>query len=204
MTWRSIRRALCWCGMASISALRLLVQMDFPKATVRFWDGSGPYVDAAGDLWRGAVITQGLDALESAINSEAVTLTLGLSGVDAAAMQLAFDDLLAGEVVGAKVILYLQPCDGNDQPEGPAEVRFSGTIDNMPSEEAAEQDGTTRRIVAEIVNRFTLRRLVSGAVLSDTDQKARAFVLNPTSLPDRFCERVSGLADKSIWWPRFT
>lgn len=189
----------------AITALRILALLEFPSTTIRFWDGAGPYVDAAGELWRGATLTQGLDAIESAINAEAVTLTLALSGVDEVAMEMAFDDLEGGEVIGAKVTILLQPCDELDQPIGPAEVRFVGTIDNMPTEESAEEDTATRRILVEIVNRFTLRRLTSGSVLSDTDQKARSAKLVPPGTPaDRFCERVSGLADRSIWWPRFT
>lgn len=189
--------------MATVS-LRILVKLDFPSGPMRFWDGAGPFIDAAGDVWRGAVILQGLDALESAINAEAVILNLALSGVDAEALDMAFVDLEAGLVIGTVVTVYLQACDALDQPSGAAEVRFIGTIDNMPSEEASDQDGATRRIIVEITNRFSLRRLVSGSVLSDVDQKARSKVLNPLDPPDRFAERVPGLADKSIWWPRFT
>jgi hypothetical protein len=58
-------------------------------------------------------------------------------------------------------------------------------------------------MTVEVTNRFTLRRLKSGAVLSDADQRARAAAVNPEEEPDRFCERVPLLQDKTITWPRW-
>jgi hypothetical protein len=64
-------------------------------------------------------------------------------------------------------------------------------------------EGVTASISVECTNRFTLRRLTSGAVLSDADQRARAAVLNPLGTADRFCERVPLMQDKTIVWPRW-
>lgn len=188
----------------AISSIRILCELTFPSQTMRLWDGAGPYLDADGEIWAGAALTEGLDQLESALNGEAVTLQLALSGLEQRIADLAYDELEAGEVIGAGVRILIQPCDRYDQPVGDAEVRFTGTIDNMPIDEVANDEGVVSRVVAEVVNRFTLRTMSSGSVLSDTDQRARSAALNPGAPADRFAERVSGMADKTVWWPRFT
>lgn len=188
-----------------ISAIKVLVRMDFPNGkTVRLWDGSGPYLDAAGEIWQGVRLNEGLDEIESAMNGEAATLFLSISGVDPEGVDLAFEDMEAGNVIDGKVQLLLQPLDEWDQPNGEPEVRFTGTIDNMPMDETANEDGVVATITLEIANRFVLRTLTSGAVLSDVDQRARSAVLNPGAAPDRFAERIPGLSDRTIVWPRFT
>lgn len=188
----------------AIKSIRVLCLMQFPAKTIRLWDGSGPYMDTDGEIWRGVVLNEGLDQIESAMNGEAATLMLSLSGVDGAISDLAYEDLTAGNVIGSKVQILIQPCDEWDQPIGPAEVRFTGTVDNMPSDDAVSGDQIVSNIVLEIVNRFDLRALTSGAVLSDVDQKARSAILNPGAPSDRFAERITGLADRSIVWPRFS
>jgi hypothetical protein len=188
----------------AIKSLRILVRIDFPSKTMRFWDGAGPVLDADGEVWVGARLNDGLDQIESAMNGEAATLMLSLSGVDTSITDLAYEELDAGEVIGATVQLLLQPCDEWDQPIGAAEVGFTGTIDNMPSDDAVQGDQVVSTIVLEVVNRFSLRTLTSGAVLSDVDQKARAKVLNPTAALDRIAERVYRLIDAVIVWPRFS
>lgn len=188
----------------AIKSIRVLCLMQFPTKTIRLWDGSGPYMDADGEIWAGVVLTEGLDQIESAMNGEAATLMLSLSGVDGAISDLAYEDLVAGNVIGSKVQILIQPCDDWDQPVGAAEVRFTGTIDNMPSDDSVSGDQIVSTIVLEVVNRFDLRTLTSGAVLSDVDQKARSAVLNPGAPPDRIAERIPGLSDKTIVWPRFS
>lgn len=188
----------------AIKSIKVLCLMEFPGKTIRLWDGAGPYLDAVGEVWLGAMLNEGLDQIESAMNGEAATLMLSLSGVDQTISDLAFEDLDAGNVIGGKVQLLIQPCDEWDQPAGNAEVRFTGTVDNMPMDETASEDGITATIMLEVVNRFNLRALTSGAVLSDVDQRARSAALNPGAPTDRFAERIAGLADKSIVWPRFS
>lgn len=188
----------------AIKSIRILCRMDFPSKTMRLWDGAGPYMDPDGELWIGMVLNEGLDQIESAMNGEAATLMLALSGVDGAVADLAYEDLEAGDVIGAKVQIMIQPCDEWDQPVGDVEVRFTGTIDNLLIDDAVQGDGTMSQVTVECTNRFNLRTLTSGAVLSDVDQRARSAVLNPGAPADRFAERIPGLADKAIVWPRFS
>lgn len=192
----------------AVKSIRIMVRMVFPSKTIRLWDGAGPCMDSDGEIWSGCALSDGLDPIESAMNGEAATLTLGLSGIDPRFTDLAYQDMDAGEVIGSKVHLLIQPCDDFDQPVGPAEVRFTGTVDNMPSDESVSGDQMVSAIALEITNRFDLRTLVNGAVLSDVDQRARSRFLNPAAwalgLFDRFCERIPGLSDKTIVWPRYS
>jgi hypothetical protein len=188
----------------AIKSIRVLCRMEFPTKTTRLWDGAGPYMDQAGDVWAGMVLNEGLDQIESAMNGEAATLMLALSGVDQTVSDLAYDDLEAGDVIGAKVQIMIQPCDEFDQPVGDAEVRFTGTIDNMLIDDAVQGDNVVSQVTVECTNRFNLRTLTSGSVLSDVDQKARSAIMNPGAPADRFAERIPGLSDKTIVWPRFS
>lgn len=187
-----------------IVAVRILCIMHFPRATARFWDGSGPFLDDDGNLWRQAnLIDAGLDAIEQAINGEAFTLTLGISGLDRLTADLAWEDYQNGEVIGAKVQIMTVDLDRWDQPLGAPKVRFTGKIDDIVFETAGASEQVTTTIQVAVVNRFTLRTLANGGVLSDIDQKSRSAVLNPTALPDRICERIPMLIDKTIVWPRW-
>jgi hypothetical protein len=188
----------------AIKSLRILCRIDFPSQTFRLWDGAGPFLDANGDVWIGAALNEGLDQIESAMNGEAATLMLSLSGVDKTISDLAYEDLMDDEVVGAKVQLLIQDCDEWDQPVGEPEVKFTGFVDNMPSDDVVNGDQIVSTIILEVRNRFDLRTLTSGAVLSDVDQRARAKVLNPSAPDDRFAERIPGLSDKTVVWPRFS
>lgn len=188
----------------TVKSIRVLVKMVFPGKTIRLWDGAGAFLGQDGEVWAGAVLSDGLDNIESALNGEAATLVLSLSGVDGQIADLAYDDLEAGSVIDAPVQLLIQDCDEWDQPIGAPEVRFTGAIDNLVIDESVSGDGVLANVTAEIRNRFTLRTLTSGAVLSDVDQRARAAILNPSAPADLFAERVSGLADKAIRWPVYS
>jgi hypothetical protein len=188
----------------AIKSLRVMCRIDFPGKTFRMWDGAGPMLGGDGELWIGARLNEGLDQIESAMNGEAATLMLSLSGVDKDVADLAYEDLEAGNVIGSKVQLLIQPCDAFDQPVGEPEVKFTGFVDNMPSDDAVSGEQVVSTIVLEVRNRFDLRTLTSGSVLSDVDQRARAKVLNPSAPDDQFAERIPGLADKTIVWPRFS
>lgn len=186
-----------------IASLRILCQIDCPSATLRLWDGSGgPFVTADGEIWRSCVLTEAaIDQIESAINGEGVTLNLMLSGVDEQAAAAAWADYQAGEIIGSRVRILVQECDAEDQPIGDPTVEFTGSVDNLVFDEAASDEQVSSTLAFEITNRFTLRTLSSGGVLSDVDQKARSAILNPTANPDRFCERIPGLLDKTVRWP---
>lgn len=185
-------------------SLRILLEFTWPNDVVtRLWDGAGPFIDGDGNVWRGAELIDGLDAVEQAINGEAYTLSMSLTGVPSSIGDIAFQDYADDNIVGGTVRLMLLECDANDQPTGDPETRFTGSVDNVAFDDAAAEDGITSSISVECTNRFTLRRLTSGAVLSDADQRARAAVLNPMGTADRFCERVPLMQDKTIVWPRW-
>ncbi|SHE68290.1 hypothetical protein SAMN02745157_0703 [Kaistia soli DSM 19436] len=185
----------------TIKSIRILVRFDFPSETVRLWDGSGPYVDPDGETWRGSLTLTGLDQVELAINGEAVTFAPELAADDPELIDLAYGSMEEGDVIGSTMQLLIQPCDEYHQPVGAPEVRLTATIDNVIFREEASGDAHLASVVAECTNRFNLRNLVSGAVLSDVDQRARAAILNPSGTSDRFCERVPALADHTIAWP---
>lgn len=187
-----------------IASLRVLVEMQFPSKTVRLWDGAGPFVCRDGYLWAGLAITEGLDVVESAINGEAASLDLGVSGVATDIANIAFRETDAGDVIGSTIRLLIQECDAADQPTGDKIVRFTGLVDNIAFEDSASGDNALSAVTITCRNRFTLRNLISGSVLSDTDQRARSAKVNPAAAADRFCERVPMLIDKTLKWPRFT
>src|SRR5436190_1769199 len=178
-------------GNIMANSLRILLEFTWPNDVVsRLWDGAGPFVDGDGNVWRGSELTNGLDAVEQAINGEAYTLSLGLTGVPSSIGDIAYQEYSDGNIVGGVVRIMLLECDADDQPTGDPETRFTGAIDNVVFDDAADDENVTSSISVECTNRFTLRRLTSGAVLSDADQRARAAVLNPEGTADRFCERV--------------
>jgi hypothetical protein len=188
----------------AVKSIKILCRMDFPSKTVRLWDGAGPYLDTDGEIWSGMVLNEGLDQIESALNGEASTLTLSLSGVAQEVADLAFDDLEQGEVIGSRVQLLIQDCDQYDQPVGAPQVRFTGTADNLLIDDTVANDQVISTVMLECTNRFDLRSLVNGSVLSDVDQKARSAVMNPGAPADRFAERIAVLIDKTVVWPRYT
>lgn len=187
-----------------IASVRILCAIYFPSATARFWDGSGPYIDDNGDLWRqGNLVEGGLDAIEMAINGEAFTLVLGLSGLDKPTADLAWEDYQSGEIVGAKVQILTQDYDADGVPIGSPKARFTGKIDDIDFDDGVSNDMVMSTVKVSVVNRFAIRNVVSGSVLSDVDQKARAHFLNGLSALDRICERIAIMIDKTIRWPNW-
>jgi hypothetical protein len=187
----------------AIKDLRILVRLDCPSTTLRFWDGSGgPYVDDDGEIWRAASLTdEALDQIEMAINGESVSLSLAISGCDKTTMDAAWSDYQAGEIVGSKIQILIQALDEDQAPNGDPEVQFTGRIDNLVWDDAVSEAAIGSTLQIAVVNRFALRRLTSGSVLSDIDRKAISAVLNPTASPDRICDRVAGLLNKTVRWP---
>jgi hypothetical protein len=188
----------------AVKSLRLQVRFEFPSQTVRLWDGSGPFMDANGDIWKGVTITDGADVVESAINGESATLMMGISGVTWEAAGLAWEEAEAGDVIGSKVQILIQPLDLLDQPLGDPEVRYTGLIDDIIFDDTVQNDNVVSTVMIECVNRFSMRNIASGSVLSNVDQQARSAILNPGADPDRICERLSTLIDKAIRWPVFS
>lgn len=188
-----------------VRSLRVLARVFLPSGTIRFWDGSGgPLIDANGDLYRSCVLTEdALAQIEAAINAEAFTLSLVLNGVDEATSNSVWADYQAGNIAGSLFQVLLQKCDDQDQPIGSPLVRFTGTISNLNFLDQASDEAISSTIQVDVANRFTLRSVSSGAVLSDVDQRARAKVLNPSAADDKFCERMPGLKDRTIRWPNW-
>ncbi|MDO5895126.1 hypothetical protein [Agrobacterium sp. Azo12] len=189
----------------ALKSLRVLCQVDLPSGPIRMWDGSGgAFLDADGNIWRACVLTEdALDTIEMAINAEAFTLSLVISGIDGKTSNSIWDDYQAGNIKGSRFRIMIQKCDEFEQPMGDPQVKFTGKVDNLVFADAATDEGIRSSITVEITNRFTMRTLTSGAVLSDTDQKARSAVLNPGAPADRFCERVPLMRDKTVRWPNW-
>jgi hypothetical protein len=187
----------------AIVSIRVLVRFEFPSGTVRLWDGSGPYLDQDGNIWKGAIIADGLDTVEQALNGEASTLVMGASAVAPETADIAWQEYVDGDVIGSRVQLLIQDQDEYDQPVGDPEVRFTGTVDNITFADEVGGETINSTVLIECVNRFSLRNLNSGQVISDTDQKARSAILNPMAPPDRIAERIPKLNDKTIEWPRY-
>lgn len=191
-------------------SLRILCDAHLPDKVVRVWDGSGrTFVDGDGNLYRAAQFSDdALQQIEAAVNGTAFTISLSLIGLP----QMLGDDIWEYDettsVSGSLFVVKIQEVDDFSQPVGAPEIVFTGTIDNMAvSDQGVESDdegdGTQSIVSLEVVNRFTLRTLTNGAVLSDVDQRARAKILNPTAPGDRFCERIPGLLSKTIRWPNW-
>lgn len=187
-------------------SLRILLRFNWPDGQVtRYFDGAGPFVDSEGDVWKGAgLLTGSLDAIEQAINGDAASLSLTLSGVSAEAGDALWDYCQAGGFIGATLQISILACNDDDQPVGSARVVYSGRLDNAIFDEAVSDGRPVANVTVSVTNKFTLRRHANGAALSDADQRARSAVLNPGAAPDRFAERVPLMFNKTVVWPRFS
>lgn len=188
------------------NSLRILAEIVFPSITMRLWDGSGgPFVDIDGNIYRPVILTQdALQSIESAINAEAFTLSLVLANIDEDTANAAYEDYLAGTVIDAAVKISIQRCDQYEQPIGALKRVFTGTVANLTFADQASDTGVNATIRVDVTNRFTLRKVVSGSVLSDVDQRARSKVINPAQADDRFCDRVPLLRDYKQRWPSYS
>jgi hypothetical protein len=192
-----------------MASLKILVDITLPDTVLRVWDGSGgAFVDDDGNVYRAAQFTEdALQNIEAAINGEAFTLTLALINIDTSTGDQIWEYDETNSVIGSSVVIKLQELDEFEQIVGAPEVKFTGTIDNMKVSDQATDAESRSVVMVDIVNAFTLRTVLNGQVLSDVDQKERSKRLNPAAwiagLPDRFCERVSGLREKTIRWPNW-
>jgi len=189
--------------------IKILVRIDFPSQTVRFWSGSGPYMDANGDIWSGGgeLGSDAIKVLQFAFAGDLHTFPVWMSSLAPEVQDLAYQETQDGDVIGSKFQVLIQDCDEYGEPDGQPRVHFTGkVIDVQFNEIAGELDGEPAveyQVGLVIANLNFLRRLQSGSVLSDADQKSRSEKLNPGANPDKFCERVPLMADKQINWPRF-
>lgn len=183
----------------------MLCDLVLPDRTLRLWDGSsGPFIDGNGSLYRSAQFTEdALQSVEAAINGEAFTMQLALTNIPTSVGDSVWDYDEDVSVAGAPFILKLQELNDFGQPVGEPEIKFTGTIDNIEVLDQSEDESSTSIVMIDVVNAFTLRNTTHGGVLSDVDQKARSARLNPSAAPDRFCERIPGLRDRTIRWPRW-
>ncbi|MEQ1956019.1 hypothetical protein [Mesorhizobium sp. CN2-181] len=188
----------------AIRSIKILFVFYFPSKTVRLWEGSGPYLDLDGEVWIGVSLAEGgADIVEAAINGEESRITVGVSGVAKALADIAWREVEAGDVVGSEMQILIQDCNEYDDPVGNPEVRWTGTVDNPIFDDTASEQGIRSLVALECVNAFDMRGINAEDVISDTAQKARSAILNPGANPDRVCERMPKLNDKTIQWPRF-
>lgn len=188
-----------------MASLRILVEIMLPDTTVRLWDGSGgAFVDDDGNIYRAAQFTEdALQNIEAAINGEAFTLSLSLVSVASSVADDIWQYDETTSVQGSPFVVKLQVLDEHEMPDGEPIVVFTGGIDNLDVVDETSATGITSRVNVEITNRFTLRTLTNGAVLSDVDQRARAKILNPSAPDDKFCIRVPLMRDQKIRWPNW-
>ena len=191
-----------------MAGVRILARFDFPNGVVRFWAGSGPYMDNNGDIWvgGGVLLDDALQQIETAFGGDIaeLDLTLGATGPYTDAIDDGFLEVQQNDVIGSPFVLSIQSVDNRDAPVGAPRVIFSGNVNNVAFSDYFAEDTLVKQITVTVTNRFNLRNLPSGAVYSDTDQRAFSLFINPgQTTPDRICERVPILQDKTIPWPDF-
>ncbi|PKA40456.1 hypothetical protein CWR43_28175 [Rhizobium sullae] len=189
----------------AIKSLRILCDAVLPEETIRIWDGSGgTFVDSDGNFYRPAQFTEdALQQLEAAINGEAYTLALSLIDVDGSAADSIWEYDETASIQGSPFVVKLQMLDEQEQPDGDHIIVFTGEIDNLDVADEAGADGIRSMVNIEITNRFTLRTVTNGAVLSDVDQRARSALLNPSAADDEYCKRTPLMRDQTVKWPNW-
>ena len=192
-------------GLMALKSLRILCEVSLPSKTLRWYDGAGgPFRASDGQIYRSCILTEdALNDIEMAINAEAFTLSLVISGIDSVTSDAIWTDYQAGTIKGSRFRLTVQKCDERDQPYGAPAVKFTGKIDNLVFTDAASDTEIRSTITVEVTNRFVLRKQENGGVLSDVAQRMRSAVLNPSAPPDRFAERIVLYFNKKIRWPNW-
>ncbi|WP_242217961.1 hypothetical protein [Shinella zoogloeoides] len=189
----------------TIKSLRILCDVELPDVTIRVWNGGGGvFIDSDGNEYKPAQFTEdALQQIEAAINGEAFMLGLSLVSTTGSAADYVWEYDESMPVQGSPVVVKLQILDEREQPDGEPIVVFSGEIDNIDVADDASEDGITSRVNLEVTNRFTLRNITNGGVLSDVDQRAYSKTLNPSAPDDEFCKRVPLMRDKTVSWPNW-
>lgn len=188
-----------------LKSLRVLCEVNLPSKTLRWYDGSGgPFIGQDGQIYRSCILTEdALDQIELAINAEAFTLSLVVSGIDGITSDAIWTDYQAGIIKGSRFRLSVQKCDEFDQPIGDPAIKFTGKIDNLVFSDSADENGIRSTIVVEVTNRFALRKTVNNGVLSDVYQRMHSAIINPSAPPDRFAERIPLYLNKKLRWPKW-
>lgn len=169
---------------------------------VRLWSGAGDFaipsdsVEPGGAIYKGVGALQGLPQLQALVNGVAERVTFGLSGVDAATMQMA--DSEAGIVRGKTIHIGIAPLDANLQIIGTVAWLRSYEADVLTIDKTSDKDGSIQRTVSlSVGSAFTGRRRPAISNYTDVDQKRR-------SSDDRFCERTPLYSQGVLkTWPRF-
>ena len=168
-------------------------------------------MDANGDVWRGGgeMSAQALQTLQFAFAGEQVTFDATMAATKEDFANIAYQETQDGDVIGAVFQVLTQVCDELGQPtSADPVVRFTGEVIDVKFLDTVQghEDGHEElyQVSLVIANRHYLRRLRSGSVLSDADQKARSAVINPGANADKFCERVPLMSDQTLNWPRFS
>ncbi|MEY9629886.1 hypothetical protein [Sinorhizobium fredii] len=190
----------------AIKSLRILCDVELPATDpIRIWDGSGgSFIDIDGNIYRPAQFTEdALQSIEAAINGEAFTLALSLISISQSAADSIWDYDETTSVQGSPFVVKLQILDDEEQPDGDPIIVFTGEIDNLDVVDESSSEGIKSMVNIEVTNRFTLRTVTNGAVLSDVDQRARSAILNPAAADDEFCKRVPLMRDKTVSWPNW-
>lgn len=184
-------------------SLRILCDLTLPDGVLRLWDGSGgPFVDGDGNIYRSAQFTEdALQQIEAAINGEAFTLGIALAEMTSSTADYIWDYDEETPLQGSVLVVKLQILDETEAPDGEPAVVFTGAIDNLDASDEATASSIRSQVNLEITNRFTLRTLSSGGVLSDVDQRAYAKTLNPSAPDDLFCTRVPLMRNKTVVYP---
>lgn len=189
----------------AIKSLRILCDLTLPDSTIRVWDGTGGvFIDADGNEYRPAQFTEdALQQIETAINGEAFTLGLSLVSISGSDADYIWEYDETTPVQGSPFVVKLQILDEYQQPDGDPIIVFAGEVDNLDVADEATASGISSRVNIEITNRFSLRNVTNGGVLSDVDQRAYSKTLNPLALDDEFCIRIPLMRDKTISWPNW-
>ena len=92
-----------------LASLRVLCEVNLPSKTLRWYDGQGgPFIAQDGEIYRSCVLTDdALDQIELAINAEAFTLSLVVSGIDGVTSNAIWADYQAGTIKGLVKLVTL-------------------------------------------------------------------------------------------------
>jgi len=172
-----------------------LVLLDFLSQPSRIWTGAGK-ITAGGYDWLGVGQLASISGLEQAINGEAPTTTLGISGVDPALVPIARDEFEAeAKDRLAKVLIQFHNLE-DDRPLEFFDAPFAVWAGRMQTAQFEMQGPKKRSISIVAESLFSLRSRPSYSQYTDTDQRARFD-------GDRGFEFVPSLLNKIVTWPDY-
>lgn len=170
--------------------------LDFKDGAMHAWNGFGDMVTRDGQLWRGigdVVAIEG-GGQQTGVVANNVTLTLSAPSDQ-------FTDEMnqrainsENQVYGRRYIMAVQFCDADWQPVDDYRSIYVGVMDRMTFRRNYNEG--TSQISLNVESPFVRRRVARPALFSDRDQRAQYNA-------DRGLEFVSGLANKTIKWPKY-